>query len=114
LEVYMTKRKDGPRRAPRTFTREYRREAVQLMVQRREAGISLDQIARELDISPDQLRQWGKALGVLTSVRAQRVGPTAGLSPEEELRRLRRELEVARQERDFLKKAVAFFAKESR
>ena len=110
----MTKRKDAPRRTRRTrrtFTREVRREAVRLMVQRRQAGISLDQIARELDLSPDQLRTWGKALGVVTAVREERIGPTAGLSAEEELRRLRRELEVARQERDFLKKAVAFFAK---
>jgi transposase len=41
------------------------------------------------------------------------ISPPAGEGPEQELRRLRRELAVVRQERDFLKKAAAFFAKES-
>jgi transposase len=110
----MTKRKDRPRRAPRTYTREFRQEAVRLMLDRRAAGISLEQISRELDVSPDLLRAWGKRLGVVQAVREGLPGPASALSPEEELRRVRRELEVTRQERDFLKKAVAFFAKESR
>lgn len=108
----MTKRKGGPRRAPRTFTPEFRQEAVRLMLERREAGTSLQQIARELDVGPDILRQWGKDLGVVIPVRTGR--PQRAMSADEELRRVRRELEVTRQERDFLKKAAAFFAKESR
>jgi transposase len=83
------------------------------MLEQREAGRSLKQIARELDIGPDILRQWGKDLGVVLPVRDGRPRRPA-LSAEEELRRVRRELEVTRQERDFLKKAAAFFAKESR
>jgi len=110
----MTKRKDGPRRAPRTYTQEFRQEAVRLMLERRAAGVSLAQISRELDVSPDLLRAWGKELGVVRPVRNARPASSPSLSPEEELRRVRRELEVTRQERDFLKKAVAFFAKESR
>lgn len=110
----MMKRKDGPRRAPRTYTREFRQEAVRLMLERREAGMSLQQIARELDVGPDMLRKWGKDLGVVMPVRDGRPALPVAMSPEEELRRVRRELEVTRQERDFLKKAVAFFAKESR
>jgi|RhiMetdeSRZDD1v2_1073273.scaffolds.fasta_scaffold895765_2 transposase len=110
----MTKRKDGPRRAPRTYTREFRQEAVRLMLERRAAGVSLAQISRELEVSPDLLRTWGKELGVVRPVRDGRPASAPGLTPEEELRRVRRELEVTRQERDFLKKAVAFFAKESR
>jgi transposase len=106
-------RKGGPRRAPRTFTPEFRQEAVRLMLERREAGTSLKQIARELDVGPDILRQWGKDLGVVIPVRTGRPQRRA-MSAEEELRRVRRELEVTRQERDFLKKAAAFFAKESR
>jgi transposase len=111
----MTKRNEGARRAPRTFTPEFRQEAVRLMMERREAGVSLEQIARELDVGPDMLRKWGKDLGVVIPVRRLgRVPPGAGTSVEEELRRVRRELEVTRQERDFLKKAVAYFAKGSR
>jgi transposase len=110
----MTKRKNGARRAPRTYTPEFRREAVRLMLERRTAGVSLAQISRELEVSPDLLRAWGKALGVVQPVRDARPVSFSSLSPEEELRRVRRELEVTRQERDFLKKAVAFFAKESR
>jgi transposase len=111
----MTKRQEGPRRAPRTFTPEFRQEAVRLMVERREAGVSLEQIARELDVGPDVLRKWGKDLGVVIPVRRLRRGShAAGPSADEELRRVRRELEVTRQERDFLKKAVAYFAKGSR
>ena len=109
----MTKRKGGPRRAPRTFTPEFRQEAVRLMLERRAAGTSLKQIARELDVGPDILRQWGKDLGVVLPVRHGRP-PRSAMSADEELRRVRRELEVTRQERDFLKKAAAFFAKESR
>ena len=109
----MTKRKGGPRRAPRTFTPEFRQEAVRLMLERREAGTSLKQIARELDVGPDILRQWGKDLGAVLPVRPGRP-PRRAMNAEEELRRMRRELEVTRQERDFLKKAAAFFAKESR
>ena len=112
----MTKRKGGPRRAPRTFTPEFRQEAVRLMLERREAGTSLKQIARELDVGPDILRQWGKDLGAVLPVRPVRPGrpPRRAMNAEEDLRRVRRELEVTRQERDFLKKAAPFFAKESR
>jgi transposase len=52
-------------------------------------------------------------LGVVSPGRTGRPQRRA-MSAEEELRRVRRELEVTRQERDFLKKAAAFFAKESR
>ena len=117
----MTKRKREPRRTRRTFTPEFRREAVRLLVERREAGASVEAIARDLDLSPDLLRKWGKDLGVIVPVRAVPAargpappGAEAAGAEAAELRRLRRELEVARQERDFLKKAVAFFAKESR
>jgi len=66
-------------------------------------------VCRELDLSPEQLRTWERQLdgaGVAT-------GPRPVESAAEELRRLRRENAVLKQERDFLKKAAAFFAKES-
>jgi transposase len=55
------------------------------------------------------LRHWKQQL-----TRAAGGPAPSGETPEQELRRLRREVEVLRQERDFLKKAAAFFAKESR
>ena len=74
-----------------------------------ESDRPLSEVARELQIRPDQLRHWKQQL-----TRAAGASPPSGETPEQELRRLRREVEVLRQERDFLKKAAAFFAKESR
>src|SRR6266540_2220644 len=99
----------GGRRCPmpgkrRQFSREFKEEAVRLLA---ESGRPLTHVARELALRPEQLREWRRQFGTRT--------PAAPASTEaEELRRLRRELELTRQERDFLKKAAAFFAKESR
>lgn len=106
----MTKRKSERRRVRRSFTPEFRQEAVRLMQERRAAGITLEQIARELDVGPDLLRTWAQQ----QQAGATDGRPTGPESPAEELARLRRENAVLRQERDFLKKAAAFFAKESR
>ncbi len=88
----------------RQFSREFKEEAVRLWA---ESGRPLAQIARELTVRTEQLRRWRRQLGTVKPDRAMG-------SEAEELRRLRRELEITRQERDFLKKAAAFFAKESR
>jgi transposase len=93
-------------RKRRSFTPEFRAEAVRLAL---ESERPLSEIARELGIRPDQLRHWKQQL-----TRAAGDSPPPGETPEQELRRLRRENVVLRQERDFLKKAAAFFAKESR
>lgn len=88
----------------RQFSREFKEEAVRLLA---ESGRPLTHVARELALRPEQLREWRRQFGTQ--------GPATPTSSEaEELRRLRRELEITRQERDFLKKAAAFFAKESR
>jgi transposase len=88
----------------RQFSREFKEEAVRLLA---ESGRPLTHVARELALRPEQLREWRRQFGTTP--------PAAPASSEaEELRRLRRELELTRQERDFLKKAAAFFAKESR
>lgn len=101
----------GGRRQRRQFSPEFKQEAVRLMNERRSGGASLAQIARELEVQPDLLRSWAHRLGQWDVARSANGTP---VNPEEELRRLRRELEITRQERDFLKKATAFFAKESR
>ena len=86
----------------REYSPEFKAEAVRRVV---EGGVPLAAVARELGVSPNLLSVWRRTL----STREADVVPES-----EELRRLRRENEVLRQERDFLKKATAFFAKESR
>lgn len=82
------------------------RQAFRLVT---EGGRSLAEVARELKIQPDQLRAWRRKFEGAAAVK-----PAARQeSLAEEVRRLRKELEIMRQERDFLKKAVAFFAKGS-
>ena len=102
------KRPAGPPRPKRFFTPEFKAEAVQLVRTRQAAGATLAAVSRELDVSADQLRLWER------QQVAQGHVPRATESEADELRRLRRENAVLRQEREFLKKATAFFAKESR
>jgi transposase len=93
---------------PRTkppYPPEFRREAVQL-VQSTERSIA--QVASDLGVSDQTLRNWVKQADV-------DAGKREGLTSEEreELRRLRRENRTLLQEREILKKAAAFFARES-
>ena len=97
----------GKKRQRRSFTDEFKAGAVRLVI---EEGRTIAQVARDLDLTETAFRRWveqaradkGKAkLGVLTS-------------PEkEELASLRKRVRELTMERDILKKATAFFAKES-
>jgi transposase len=101
------------RRAKRIFSAEFKEEAVHQMRRRRAQGVSLAQIGRELDVAPTLLWEWARRLdGGGTGPVAPTTGPT-GETLEEEVRRLRREVVTLRQEREFAKKAAAFFLKES-
>jgi transposase len=86
------------------YSLEFRTEAVRLL---RSSGRSVPQLARELGCSPQSLRNWARQRDVDD-------GKAQGLTSDEreELRRLRRELRVVTEEREILKKAAAFFAKE--
>jgi len=86
------------------YSLEFRREAVRLL---RSSDRSVPRLARELGVSPQSLRNWSVQLDVDQ-------GGVGGLtSPErEELRRLRRENRILAEEREILKKAAAFFARE--
>jgi transposase len=98
---------DSAKRERRRFTAEFKQEAVRLMYERRAAGVSVNQIALELELRPEQLREWARQLG-------GRPGVGAVETPEQELRRLRRENAILKQEREFAKKVAVYFAKESR
>lgn len=104
-------RKGNSKRERRFFSAEYKAQAVRLVAERRAQGVSLAQVGRELDVRPDLLRRWADELtrGDAPAAREPASGGEAA-----EIRRLQRELEVVRQERDFLKKASAYFARESR
>lgn len=88
----------------RVYTDEFRREAVRLL---RVSGKSAREVATELGISQTALSRWKKAADKAEGTSAQT------LSMEEELRQLRRENKQLRLEHEILKKAAAFFAKES-
>jgi len=88
------------RRRP-TYSPEFKAEAVRLVRTSRE---SMQQIARDLGVSRETLRQW---------LEATRPAPAEPLTSDErnELQQLRREVRQLREEREILKKATAFFAK---
>jgi len=95
------------KRKRRSFSAEFKAEAVRLVLKE---GMSAGQVARDLDLTESSLRNWVKQAQVDAGK-----GPPGALTSEEiaELRRLRKEVRQLRMERDILKKAAAFFAKES-
>jgi transposase len=95
------------KRARRTFTDEYKAEAVQLV---RTAGKSVGQVAKDLDLTETALREWVKKA---EGPSPRRDGPLDE-GERVELKQLREENRVLRMERDFLKKAAAFFARETK
>ncbi len=101
----MGKRKGKSRRNRRQYTPEYKAEAVRLW---QESGRTCKEIADELGLAVSTLSGWAKRLGA----RRPEVVDTA-LSPEQEVKRLRRRVHDLEMEREILKKAAAFFAKES-
>ena len=98
-DVYM------PKRRRRKFTAEQKADAVRLA---REVG-SIAQVARDLDLTPTALSRWVKQFEIDAGD-----GPEGALTTaeKEEVRRLRREVRTLKMERDFLKKAAVFFAKD--
>ena len=90
------------------YTVEFKARAVRLC---EESGRPIAEVARDLGIKYQTLYEWMKKAGKAGTDQAVRVGTERQETPEEEVRRLRRELDETRMERDFLKKAAAFFAK---
>lgn len=95
------------KRKRRTFSKEFKAGAVRLVL---EEGKSISQAGRDLDVHGSVVSGWVKQAKVDAGK-----GPPGALSTseKEELARLRRENRQLRMERDILKKAAAFFAKEN-
>lgn len=82
----------------------FRREAVQLL---ETSGKTVSELARELGINEKSLYRWRKEYGTTENSPAQ----SQADARDDEIKRLRRELEITRQERDILKKAIAIFSR---
>ena len=92
-------------RLRRSFTPEFKAHTVELV---RTSGKSVGEVCRDLDLTETAVRRWMAQVDVDAG---RRDGLTT--AEREELSRLRRENRVLRDERDILKKAAAFFAKET-
>ena len=96
------------RRTRRKFTEEFKARAVRLVLKETQ---TVAQVARDLDLAESVLHAWVK------QARIDRgMGPPGALTSEEreELARLRKEVRVLREEKEILRKAAAFFAKDGR
>jgi transposase len=95
------------KRKRRHFTEEQKADAVRMVRE----GRSVSEVARDLDLTDSALRNWV----ALDEARRESGGSEAPLTPaeREELKRLRRKVRELEQQRDFLKKATAFFAQET-
>jgi transposase len=93
-------------RLRRSFPPEYKAEVVELI---RSTGKTVGQVARELDLTETAVRQWVRQADLDAGRRSD------GLTTAErdELRRLRREVRELREEREILRKAAVFFARET-
>jgi transposase len=95
------------KRTRRSFTEDYKAGAVRLVL---DEGKAVAAVARDLGLTESSLRNW------VEHARADRSKGKTGLTTadREELVRLRKELRIVQEEREILKKAAAFFAKQSR
>jgi transposase len=105
--IMETMERKQPPRPRRSFTPEFKAEVVALV---RQPGKTAGAVAREMGLTETAVRAWVKQTDVDDGTRAD------GLSSAErtEMAQLRKELREAREERDILKRAVAFFAREIR
>ena len=93
------------RKRRRQFSKQFKAETVALI---RTSGKSVPQVCRDLDLAESVVRRW---LSQAEIDEGRREGLTT--AEREELTRLRKEVRVLREERDILKKAAAYFARET-
>jgi transposase len=91
----------------RKYSPEYKEEAVRLVAQ---SHVSISEIVRNLGINDNTLRRWVKQ----SADPSKRAFPGHGVPRDEHVARLERELRQVKKERDFLREAATFFAKESK
>lgn len=89
---------------PQKFSEEFKSEAIKLVKQQ---GLSVSQVASDLNVGKSTLEKWIKQLGNSSSGQE-----SLSESEKEELKRLRKEVHTLRMERDILKKATAYFSKD--
>ena len=97
-------------RSRRSYSLEFKQEAVRLV---NSEEMSYAQVGNDLGVNKSTIRDWCRraASGELAGAGSK---VPSNISAEEELVRLRREIRILREEREILKKAAAFFAKETR
>jgi len=93
----------------RKYTKEFKIEAVRLV---EDSDVPVDEVAHELGIHPNTLYKWRRQY--LVAGKEAFPGHGKLRAGDDEIRQLRRELARVREERDILKKALAFFSRESR
>jgi len=93
----------------RYYDHEFKSEAVKMVTER---GLKVTQVAHDLGIHPNMLSRWKREY--IGDGDMAFVGKGHMKSEGEEIRRLRREVEVLRQERDILKKALAIFSRQGK
>ncbi len=91
----------------RSFSRDYKLAAVRKIV---EKGLSVTEVARDLGIRDSLIHNWKRAFEADGTLPPKDDRANSG---DEELKRLREEIRQLKMERDILKKATAFFAKEN-
>jgi transposase len=91
----------------RKFSDEYKREAVRLATQ---PGVTKSQVASDLGINANLLGRWCKDY----SANGEAAFPGQGKPRDQEMAQLKRELARVKKERDFLREAATFFARESK
>ncbi len=95
------------KRKRKNYTQEFKEEAVKLIT---EQGYSFAEAGRNLGVNPNLLSRWKRDIEGDSN---RDLSPASSVSVQSELKRLRKENKQLRMEREILKKAAAFFAKES-
>ena len=90
----------------RKYSEEFKREAVNLT---RQPGSTVSQVARDIGVGSSLLFRWRRELE-----GEGKPFPGSGVARDQELMTLKRELAKVKRERDFLRDAAAFFARESK
>ncbi len=93
----------GQKRTYKQYSKEYKEEAVALI---KDQGYSVPEAAKSLGIANNMLYRWKE------QIESQQEGKSLTVDEREELKRLRKENKTLRTEKEILKKASAFFAKE--